>query len=126
MTRAMTPSVQRLEFDLGRRDFERLRRPPRGRQEASPHLGGGDQLRRAAGDLVRAGDELLVPAVLAHHAVGRVSDEEGKTYGRVCESGFDKWGFWGTRGETHSSCVAPQPTALEAEMSPSVQREFLA
>lgn len=27
---------------------------------------------------------------------------------------------------TYSSCVAPQPTALEAEMSPSVQREFLA
>lgn len=78
---------------------------------------------------MRAGDELLVPAVLAHHPVSRVSDEEeeeGKTYGRVSESGFDKWGFWRTRGETHSSCVAPQPTALEAEMSPSVQREFLA
>ena len=29
---------------------------------------------------------------------------------------------WGT----YTSCVAPQPTALEAEISPSVQREFLA
>lgn len=27
---------------------------------------------------------------------------------------------------TYTSCVAPQPTALEAEISPSVQREFLA
>lgn len=29
-------------------------------------------------------------------------------------------------GGTYTSCVAPQPTALEAEISPSVQREFLA
>lgn len=29
-------------------------------------------------------------------------------------------------GATYTSCVAPQPTALEAEMRPSVHLEFLA
>lgn len=39
--------------------------------------------------------------------------------------GTSRSGWARCRG-TYTSCVAPQPTALAAEISPSVQREFLA
>lgn len=94
-----------------------------------PHLGGRHQLGRAGCDLVGADDELLVLARVQHHLVSRLP---GDGSGRAWVS--DPMESWAPPhapccpppGATYTSCVAPQPTALEAEMRPSVQREFLA
>lgn len=87
------------------------------------YLGGSNQLRSACSDLMGGGDELLVLAVFTDNPVSRVPTSRGN---REFSLQLEKRPSTGVCIDTHSSCVAPQPTALEAEMSPSVQREFLA
>lgn len=91
------------------------------KRPSSVYLGGSNQLRCACSNLVRGGNELLVLTVFIDHPVSRVSKAKKSLSSRL-KSRDDK----GVCTDTYSSCVAPQPTALEAEMSPSVQREFLA
>lgn len=105
-----------------------------------PHLGGRHQLCCAGRDLVGADDELFILAHVKHHFVSRLPGGHSRA---GPGSPTPRRASWVTPplppqilsttlpaapppGATYTSCVAPQPTALEAEMRPSVHREFLA
>lgn len=85
------------------------------------HLGRGHELSSARGDFVRTDHQLLKLPLALHHQVGCISAQtKHHRLTRDCLL-TDSGG-----ADAYTITVAPQPTALEAEIRPSVQREFLA